>query len=84
MDVHSTTEPATLVRQPQATTSGREMGMNWRVLSVVCEFGVVMMTEVRGASNAKAKRDLAWRPTYPSRRDGSRSGLGSAAHTKAA
>jgi hypothetical protein len=26
MDVHSTTEPASLVRQPQATTSGREIG----------------------------------------------------------
>jgi hypothetical protein len=48
MDVHSTTEPASLVRQPQATTCGREMGMNWPVLSVVGEFGVVMMTEVRG------------------------------------
>jgi nucleoside-diphosphate-sugar epimerase len=34
------------------------------------EAGVVMMTEVRGASNAKAKRELAWRPTHPSWRDG--------------
>jgi nucleoside-diphosphate-sugar epimerase len=34
------------------------------------EAGVVMMTEVRGASNAKAKRDLAWRPSHPSWREG--------------
>jgi hypothetical protein len=84
MDVHGTTDPASPVRPPQATTSGREMGLNWRVLSVVDEFGFGMMTEVRGASNAKVKRDLAWRPTYPSWRDGFRSGLGSVAHTMAA
>ena len=34
------------------------------------EAGLVMMTEVRGASNAKAKRDLAWRPAHPSWRRG--------------
>ena len=34
------------------------------------EFGVVMMTELRGASNAKAKRELAWRPAHPSWRQG--------------
>ena len=34
------------------------------------EAGVVMMTDVRGASNAKAKRELAWRPAHPSWRDG--------------
>jgi nucleoside-diphosphate-sugar epimerase len=34
------------------------------------EAGVVMMTELRGASNAKAKRELAWRPTHPSWRQG--------------
>jgi nucleoside-diphosphate-sugar epimerase len=32
--------------------------------------GVVMMTEARGASNAKAKRELAWRPAHPSWREG--------------
>lgn len=32
--------------------------------------GVVMMTELRGASNAKAKRELAWRPGHPSWRQG--------------
>jgi len=34
------------------------------------EFGVVMMTDVRGASNAKAKRELGWEPRYPSWRQG--------------
>ncbi len=34
------------------------------------EAGVVMMTELRGASNAKAKRELAWRPAHPSWREG--------------
>jgi hypothetical protein len=34
------------------------------------ECGVEMMTELRGASNAKAKRELAWRPAHPSWRQG--------------
>jgi nucleoside-diphosphate-sugar epimerase len=34
------------------------------------ETGAVMMTELRGASNAKAKRELAWRPAHPSWRQG--------------
>ncbi len=34
------------------------------------EAGVMMMTEVRGASNAKAKRELQWRPAHPSWRQG--------------
>ena len=34
------------------------------------EAGAVMMTNLRGASNAKAKRELAWRPTHPSWRQG--------------
>ncbi len=36
------------------------------------EAGAVMMTELRGASNAKAKRELAWRPAYPTWRQGFR------------
>jgi hypothetical protein len=35
-----------------------------------------MMTEVRGASNAKAKRELGWRPRYASWREGLAHGLG--------
>jgi nucleoside-diphosphate-sugar epimerase len=42
---------------------------------VVGEGGVSMMTRVRGASNAKAKRELGWRPTWSSWRDGFRKGL---------
>jgi hypothetical protein len=34
------------------------------------EAGVMMMTEIKGASNAKAKRELAWRPAHPSWRQG--------------
>jgi nucleoside-diphosphate-sugar epimerase len=34
------------------------------------EAGVVLMTEARGASNAKAKRELGWRPAHPSWRQG--------------
>jgi nucleoside-diphosphate-sugar epimerase len=34
------------------------------------ETGVVMMTEMRGASNAKATRELGWRPAHPSWREG--------------
>jgi nucleoside-diphosphate-sugar epimerase len=34
------------------------------------EAGVMMMTDVRGASNAKAKRELGWRPAHPSWRQG--------------
>ena len=29
------------------------------------EAGVVMMTEVRGVSNEKAKRELGWEPKHP-------------------
>jgi nucleoside-diphosphate-sugar epimerase len=34
------------------------------------ETGAVFMTEIRGASNAKAKRELGWRPAHPSWRQG--------------
>jgi nucleoside-diphosphate-sugar epimerase len=34
------------------------------------EAGVVMMTDMRGASNTKAKRELAWSPAHPSWRQG--------------
>jgi nucleoside-diphosphate-sugar epimerase len=36
------------------------------------EPGVMMMTEIRGASNDKAKRELGWEPRYPSWRLGFR------------
>jgi nucleoside-diphosphate-sugar epimerase len=34
------------------------------------EAAAVMMTQVRGASNAKARRELGWTPSHPSWRDG--------------
>jgi nucleoside-diphosphate-sugar epimerase len=40
------------------------------------EAAVVMMNEVRGASNAKAKRELGWQLRYPSWRQGFAEGLG--------
>ena len=40
------------------------------------EVGVSMMTQIRGASNAKAKRELGWEPRYPSWRQGFREALG--------
>jgi nucleoside-diphosphate-sugar epimerase len=40
------------------------------------EAATVMMTDVRGASNAKAKRELGWQPRYASWRQGFAQGLG--------
>lgn len=40
------------------------------------EAATVMMTEVRGASNEKAKRELGWSPRYASWRQGFAHGLG--------
>jgi hypothetical protein len=39
------------------------------------EVGVSIMTQVRGSSNAKAKRVLGWQPFYPTWREGFRRGL---------
>jgi nucleoside-diphosphate-sugar epimerase len=39
------------------------------------EVAVTMMTEARGSSNAKAKRELGWQPIWPSWREGFRQGL---------
>ncbi len=39
-------------------------------------FAVAMATELRGASNAKVKRELAWEPRYASWRQGFREALG--------
>jgi len=40
------------------------------------EMATVMMTEVKGASNEKAKRELGWKPRYASWRQGLAQGLG--------
>ena len=42
----------------------------WLARLVAGDVAVVMGTESRGASNAKAKRALGWQPHYPSWRDG--------------
>ncbi len=42
----------------------------WVARLAVGEPGVVMMTQMRGASNARARRELDWRPRYPSWRTG--------------
>ena len=42
----------------------------WLARLVAGEVAVVMGTESRGASNAKAKRELGWKPRYPSWREG--------------
>ena len=48
----------------------------WLARLVIGEQGIAMMTKSRGASNAKAKRDLGWQPAWPSWREGFRRGLG--------
>jgi nucleoside-diphosphate-sugar epimerase len=50
----------------------------WLARLAAGEAGVVLMTESRGASNAKAKRELGWTLRYPSWRQGFR-----AAYTRA-
>jgi 2-alkyl-3-oxoalkanoate reductase len=41
------------------------------------EAGLSLMTRIRGASNAKAKRELAWKPRHPSWREGFREAFAS-------
>jgi nucleoside-diphosphate-sugar epimerase len=42
----------------------------WLARLVAGEAIATMMTEIRGASNAKAKRELGWTPAYPTWREG--------------
>jgi hypothetical protein len=48
----------------------------WLARLLAGQHGVVLMTQARGAANAKAKRELGWRPAYPSWRQGFRTGIG--------
>ena len=48
----------------------------WLARMVAGRFAVMMATELRGASNAKAKRELGWEPRYPSWRTGFSEALG--------
>jgi len=50
----------------------------WLGRLAIGEVGVSMMTHIRGASNAKAKREIGWTPSFKSWRDGFRMGLGDA------
>ena len=47
----------------------------WLARPLAGEASVVMMTEIRGASNAKARRELGWEPRWPSWREGFRHAL---------
>jgi nucleoside-diphosphate-sugar epimerase len=42
----------------------------WLAKLFAGEIGVIVMTQIRGASNAKAKRELGWTLRYPSWRQG--------------
>ncbi|MEW2520192.1 NAD-dependent epimerase/dehydratase family protein [Actinacidiphila alni] len=47
----------------------------WLARALAGQVAVAMMTEGRGFSNAKAKRELGWEPRYPSWRQGFAEGL---------
>lgn len=48
----------------------------WLGRLAIGEVGVSMMTQIRGVSNAKARRELDWTPCYSTWRQGFRTGLG--------
>lgn len=48
----------------------------WLARLAIGDVGVSMMTQIRGASNAKARCELGWTPGYSSWRQGFKSGLG--------
>src|SRR5262249_34145282 len=50
----------------------------WIGRLLIGEHGVIMMTEIRGASNRKAREELGWEPIWASWRDGFRDGLSEA------
>ena len=51
----------------------------WLARVLAGEVGVSMLTQVRGSSNAKAKRELGWAPEWASWRDGLRAEVAVAA-----
>ncbi len=68
-------EPAEVAEWLPALAEQLGAKQPWRVPRVLGrlfagEFAVVMMTELRGASNAKAKQELGWRPAHSSWRQG--------------
>jgi len=50
----------------------------WLARLLAGEAGVALMTEIRGASNAKAKHEIGWTLRYPSWRQGIRAAYGPA------
>jgi hypothetical protein len=44
----------------------------WLARLAAGEVGVSMLTQIRGSSNARAKRELGWTPTWSTWRDGFR------------
>jgi nucleoside-diphosphate-sugar epimerase len=68
-------EPAAVAEWLPALANALGAKPPWRVplwlgRLLAGEAAAGMMTEVRGASNAKAKRELGWRPTHRSWREG--------------
>jgi nucleoside-diphosphate-sugar epimerase len=53
----------------------------WLARLIAGEMATAMMTEAKGSSNRKAKRELGWQLRYPSWRQGFAQGLGSTART---
>jgi nucleoside-diphosphate-sugar epimerase len=61
-----------------AETAGAKRPMRvpvWLARMLAGEAAVTMMTEGRGFSNAKARKELGWEPRYPSWRQGFREGI---------
>lgn len=50
---------------------------SWLARLLTGEAGIVLMTEIRGASNAKARRELDWTLRHPSWREGFETSYGS-------
>jgi nucleoside-diphosphate-sugar epimerase len=48
---------------------------NWLARLLIGEHAIMLMNEIRGVSNAKAKRELNWTPKWSSWRQGFRDGL---------
>ncbi|HUB38076.1 MAG TPA: NAD(P)-dependent oxidoreductase [Streptosporangiaceae bacterium] len=73
-------EPATVAEwlPVMARAAGAKPPMHvpaWVGRLAAGEAGMSMMTQIRGCSNAKAKRELGWQPTWPSWRTGFDGGL---------
>jgi nucleoside-diphosphate-sugar epimerase len=47
----------------------------WLARPLIGQAGVAAMTNIRGASNAKVKREFGWSPSHPSWREGFRTAL---------